>query len=369
MQSSQWTPIAAPLRVQLTTHNSKAMNYRTVDTILIGVSVIAVLFLILNFADLSNQAQSGLSYSAAADYKVTRVEPGSPADEAGFEVGDRVRMNGGIEVTNSKAFTERARPAVGDVREYVIERDGEQMTKSLTFGPVLQRTRLFSYLNYITAFCFLICGIWPYLKKRNPQSALFALTGATFFLLLIGPPYFASFSLRTAISYIFFPIAFSSLAFLVHFALSYPERNSWLDKKMAMPMIYGPVVFLTLYSAILAIARPDTTSAFARINQLISAVIIGGFLVAAVYLLIRMYLKADAEKRSAFGLNIMLIGILIALLPTIASIVMNAVSPGTIFPAFDFLAYTLILLPIAFAYAIVKAPLPAEEAVGIAAEA
>ena len=84
--------------------------------------VIALLFIIwgiLGVMDFKNFTYSG--FITDGDNTIIKVEDNSPASNAGFQVGDVIKKNGGISVTDSKALSSRERPKIGDEREFVVE--------------------------------------------------------------------------------------------------------------------------------------------------------------------------------------------------------------------------------------------------------
>ena len=84
------------------------MNFLTSNrNVVIFAAAVIVLFAIVNSLDLRNQTFVG--FSTDTNNKVIQVRQDSPADRAGFAVGDRVVENGGISVTDSKALSRRPR--------------------------------------------------------------------------------------------------------------------------------------------------------------------------------------------------------------------------------------------------------------------
>ena len=62
---------------------------------------------------------------------VTKVYPGSPAEQAGFQVGDRLVSVNGIELTaanKDKAYSAMKKAKIGDSLTYVVARGSENVT-------------------------------------------------------------------------------------------------------------------------------------------------------------------------------------------------------------------------------------------------
>jgi predicted metalloprotease with PDZ domain len=69
---------------------------------------------------------------------VTRVHPGSPAEQAGFQVGDQfVSINGAPVATDKeKAHQAMKNARIGDTLTYVVARGGEQVTLQATLATI-----------------------------------------------------------------------------------------------------------------------------------------------------------------------------------------------------------------------------------------
>jgi len=80
---------------------------------------------VLGVTDLKNATYAG--FFSGPNNDVVRVFPGSPADEAGLEVGDLMESIGGIAVTDTKARSRRLRPKIGETRTFVVGRDATKL--------------------------------------------------------------------------------------------------------------------------------------------------------------------------------------------------------------------------------------------------
>ena len=75
------------------------------------------------------------------NFKIAAVRPGSPAAEAGLEVGDAITSFGGNKFTSVNFSKVLARYQPGDRVQVSFLRGGRPVTKSITLGPPL----LFDY--------------------------------------------------------------------------------------------------------------------------------------------------------------------------------------------------------------------------------
>lgn len=321
------------------------------NVVIIGAAVMTV-FLILNALDLGNQTYAG--FSSDRSNTVIQVRPDSPAEQAGFAVGDRIVMNGGLAVTDSKALSRRARAEVGESRDFVIERDGEEQTLTLTYSGLPSRQMGLNIMGLLTGLAFLVFGLWPFAKGVDRTTSLLALVSISFALLWIGPPYFSSYALRTAVGVLFLPVLLLGFAALLHFVMSFPKDNPWLAKANAMKILYGPPMLLAAYIILLTLLQPDSTDTLNTVNSIIFGVFFLGYFGLTVFHMVKTYVRSDSEERSASGLNVMAIGVVLALLPLVISIAVNIVAPQVILPGSDYFGVTFVLMPLAFAYAVLK---------------
>ncbi len=81
----------------------------------LAAAAAAAAFTALALADLPGLPYSG--YFTGASGVVNTVQPDSPAEQAGLEVGDKVLLSGGIDGSGALALARRPRPAIGESRE------------------------------------------------------------------------------------------------------------------------------------------------------------------------------------------------------------------------------------------------------------
>lgn len=329
------------------------MNYLTSNKMVVVVlAAIVIVFAGVDAFDLQNQTYTGLSTNPMN--VVTRVRTGSPAEAAGFKSGDRILKNGGISVTDSKALSRRARPAVGESREYVVDRSGQEQTLSLTFAREPQRQMLLGASSIVIGLCFLIFCLWPYFKHQNQATELLAAVGLCFGLFTIGPPYFDSYVIRTLFSILFLPLVIFGFAALLHFVLAFPKSKNWLERSNSLAVLYAPPLLLTAYIIFLIVMQPDATSTLNKVNQLLFGLFIIAYFGLSIIAMMHTFLKASAQERTEHGLNFMALGVFLALIFPVVSVAAGIVSPNTALPGSDFYGLAFILLPLSFGFAVLR---------------
>lgn len=102
-------------------------NYRL--PILLFVAVFLI-WGILGLTDFKNFVTTG--YQTDNNFNIIKVENGSAAETAGLLVGDHILSIDGTSMEDSKTWNEKARPAVGETRTWVVDRKGEELEIPVT---------------------------------------------------------------------------------------------------------------------------------------------------------------------------------------------------------------------------------------------
>lgn len=321
-------------------------------TAFIVVAALIALLEIPGALDIRNKPYSG--YWTDPNNTVIRVFPNSPAQQAGFLLGDRIISSGGIDMKDSKALARQPRAKIGESRAYVVERDGQNLNLDLTFSGLPARDVVLSFARAIIGFCFLIFGLYAYWRVQNQSTTLLALVGLCFGLTFVNKPYISSYALSAifgAVTLVPFVFGF---AFLLHFMMAFPKAKAFLSKKNAMLWLYGPAALVALLSLFLIVFEPEATSALETVLDIIGGLFVAGYLGLAVVAMVHSYVKATLHERAANGLNLMLLGTVIGLAPRVISALIGVIAPKVVLPGVEFYALTMVLIPFALAQAALK---------------
>ena len=317
--------------------------------------VIAVLFIIwgiLGVMDFKNFTYAG--FITDGDNTIIKVEDNSPASDAGFQVGDVIKKNGGISVTDSKALSSRERPKIGDEREFVVERAGSDLTLQLTFAAMNNKDKALNIVAFIIGLFFIVLGVYAHTKIKTFLSLSFAIFALCFGFNFMFGPYASDELLRKIINAFANTVVLFSIAALANFMLKYPPHSNFLNKKGSLLWLYIPAVALIVFFWILIFVQPDSTSSLNQIIRLLIGVFIVGYFGVALVTLIIKYAKSTAEQRQLRGLNLLLFGTLIGLVPILIAMLVQTISPKTLLPGSDYFYITFIAIPIFFTTALIK---------------
>jgi hypothetical protein len=318
------------------------------------INVIAILFIIwgiLGMMDSKNYTYDG--FNTNDDWSVNNVEEGSPAEAAGLQVGDVLKSTGGIAVTDSKALSARDRATIGETREFVVDRNGEEVTLQLTYAGLQDKDKTNNMIGFIIGLLFLIVGAYTNYKHKSELSTAFAVFSICFGFLFLGGPYLGTGAFSTFISILSTAVVLFSFTALVIYMLKYPPESSFLSGKNKK-LVYVPMLIILTIIIILEITQIDNSASLNMGMRLLFGAFIISYFLIAVITQIRKYMNADANERSSRGLSLMLVGTIIGLVPILVYFTASTVSPGIDLPGNDYVFYTFAAIPIFFMLALNK---------------
>ena len=317
-----------------------------------GLSLLYLIMGVLGYLDMKNFTDAGYNTN---DFKVTKVDAEGPAAQAGMQVGDQLLTINGLDVRDSKAWNEVPRRKVGEVREYVVDRNGEEVTYSVTIAAQSQKDSMLNRIGWTIGLIFLLMGLWAFRSKNNWASFLFFMFALGFSGTFMGGPYIENELLDDLIDTARFSLLLLGFAFLVDFLLHFPKQSSFLSSANANRKIYGPAVLLVIFFFVIELMDPNSSSglnAFIQYLMLAYIVIYFGWALLTVF---RIHKNASAEEK-ANGVSLMFWGTILGLLPILISVIFNNLMPTANLPGNDYLFITMALIPICFALAINRYP-------------
>ncbi len=321
-------------------------------------SILAVLLLVwgaMGAMEITKAPYSG--YTLSPDNVVTQVRAGSPAEAAGVQVNDKVTKIDGYAVESVAGFYERGRRAIGSEGKLTVMRNSVE--QELKFNYAAQPTAdmlASSGAGALIGLAFLILGLMVYLKNPTRLSTIFCELSLMLALLYLPGPYFAAPGARRVTNAVISLVVGAMLAALLYYCLNFPRAKEvlvsrpWLQKAI---FIVAPL--LGLVFALINLATPDISAGNSMLLNVAAGVIYGGYLLLAVIGVIHSYAKSSAGERSASGLNLMLLGVVIGLGPIVITILYHTIFPhaGDL-PGERFWGVTGIAIPIGLALALMK---------------
>jgi len=324
--------------------DQQAARYRGILT---TFAVLVALWGILGLIDHPNVPFSGLHYQNGN--VVSFIYRGSPAEQAGILVGDRVLSVDGVAAHGRRDVDRMPRPQVGETQTFVVERDGEQISLNLTQAgqPMLQA--LFS----IIGISFLCAGLWAYRKVPTPRTLLLCLAGIGLGMTISPGPYLPSFVLRMVAQLLSTSLPMLGFACFLLFLLTFPRPKALAQNKIVFLLLLGPPVVLAIADLAFALIGSEATAGLESLFRLINGILVMLYLVLGLIAAAHSYFKASKIQRSEWGLNVMLAGLALGILP-ILIIDLVVMALGIDFGGAQYAFTALALVPISLAVAAVK---------------
>lgn len=300
-------------------------------------------------------------------YHITGTDKDSPAHGV-LQEGDQILAINGVNVTQDPSGLSYAlRVPPGTAYTMTVRRNGQELTVSLT--TIARRPAPFPWPRFIPPL-FWLTGLFVFLlKPEDRQARLLALMLGTFSGLLSGQPPLESLPLWLGTTVGLARAAgLCSVPLLLHLFLVFPTVNPWLAR--------WPKLMHWLYALFCLIALPTfgasrlpmkwsqkffssslVQQAMALKLSQVSIALVNLYLGAALLCLILSFRTADTAARRR--LRVVLIGSLIGFGSLLLVVLMEATNTQPTYPRlWDWLQestlYTLPLVPLSFAYAIVR---------------
>ena len=318
------------------------------------LKIAGVLFIIwgvLGLMDAKNYAYSG--YSTDGDNTIVQVREGSPAEAAGMQVGDVRKSIDGISMTDSKAFSKRKRTEIGQTVEIVVDRGGEEQVLQVTYSELPDKNSTLNMSAFIMGLLFVLLGLYIHLKKKSALSFAFAVFAVFFGFIWFNGPNINPGFLNELVNSINTTIVMLAFVALARFILQYSPQSSFLNGGNSR-WLYAPAAVIVVIIWILNFAQPESTSTLNVTLRMLFGVVIIFYFGLSLITLIRKYSKASAGERKSSGLNLMLLGAVLGLLPFLIFFTVTRLSPATIFPGADYMFLTFAFIPIFFSMALLQ---------------
>jgi hypothetical protein len=328
---------------------------------LLVFSALIFVWSVLGALDVRNFVDSG--YATDGNNTITQITEGGPADRAGFEVGDYIRSIGGISVEDTRAATQRGRAEAGEVREFEVERDGRLVNLNLTYVPQSGAQLAAAYGIIVVGVLFLLSGVLAFVAAPGNATWLLALLGLAFASAFAGGPYFSSATIRTAVVGVTFVLITAGFAVMAHFILVASKKNRALERSRTLWLLYGPAALVCVLSCWLLVFQPPATSAVNVFFRFLFGLFVVAYFGTCLIALIRGYVKATPGMRVSRGLNLMMIGAVIGLAPSIVISAVGLVAPQVVVPGAQLVPLGIGLMPVMFAIAAVRGERAAQAAV------
>jgi len=291
--------------------------------------------------------------------QVSFVKPGGPSETAGLEAGDRVIAVGGSSLERAApVFTDRFYSgSYGEVLSLTVS--GARGERSLVIhgaAPPLNERRDLA-ASFITGFGFLAIGLFAALQIQGRLTVLFFAVCASFSLVLLpiapAEPSWAPtvYSAVRSIASVLLP------PLLLHFFLVFPKLAPIVrSRPMITRALYAPAALLLAVVAYVFTGLFTNLPGIHALARALSALVMVTLVVYAGLALVTfisgyLRVRSRAERRRY---RVVLLGTVLGITPLLAGTMGHLLRPGTLLPGEEIPVISLLLVPMGFAYAIVR---------------
>ncbi|UCD75295.1 MAG: PDZ domain-containing protein [Phycisphaerales bacterium] len=312
------------------------------------IATVATIFWgIIGFIDAPNRGHGGFQYYSP-DYLVQHVERDGPADLAGLKVGDRMRTVKGIPVEELPLYSRwplSVQPRAGQSLRIEVERDGRTVPVDVTYTG--RPVRMLHVGGALIGLAFMICGLWSLFAVDSSHARMLAgvCLAAGLGIFAGGGPYLGSWdgvpAHVSAASMMLFVLL------LLRFFLAFPEPGRLSRSRIVTGVIYAPLGLFIICLILELIFHPRLYNAFGVAASLVN--VLYGLLALIAFI---SALILQRKKIAPTGLGLVLIGVIVAVAPTIVA--MLGFSFRWALPGSNYYALALAAFPVFLVLAVRK---------------
>lgn len=321
-------------------HDGKK-NARRLPVVL---TALVAVWITMGWLELPEATEAG--FDTDGNHSVIRVSPGSPAETAGLQAGDVVVRIGRFPVEDAASIARLPRPAVGESRVFTIRRDGEEQRLAIRFEPLTARALSLRRVSAIIGLCFALFPLLAFYRRPCNATRVLLVMGVGLSLGFGAGPYIAESGIRAltvAVTTLFMLVGTAAMD---QFLLVFPHRRPWLARRTGKILLYAPALLLWVLLAWRMLFTPAATTALNTVTNLLAGIVVAGYLLAALFLVLRNYSRTDRAERRRLALNGMLWGTVIGVLPAAIAQLVDVFSPQARLPGQDYYFISLVLIPL-----------------------
>lgn len=308
---------------------------------------------VLGWFDLGQRAAAG--FTTDSRNQVTEVAADGSAAAAGLQAGDRIISIDGFAATDARTLGRLPRARAGDTRVFTIEREAGEVAIPITYTALSGNQLTLERSAVVLGFCFLLFPLLALIRSATDATRILLVMGIGLSLSVLDGPYIGDASARAMAAAITTLFVLFGTAAVVQFLLVFPRRRPLLEQSWGKTLIYLPAFLLWLLLAWRLIFAPDATVLLNRFSGLAMAMVEGGYFLLALFLLLHNYSRTDRPERKRLGLNWMLWGTVLGVIPAMIGLLAGAFSPSSQLPGQDYYFMSLLLVPLSWAYAASRA--------------
>jgi sigma-B regulation protein RsbU (phosphoserine phosphatase) len=322
----------------------------------IGLYVIAPLLLLLALPMAVHISHSPYLGMAVRNLTVASLQGGGPADRAHVRVGDRIVAVSG---QPTRTMTDYYAALAGDYtlapRRLILSRRVGDLAVEIQPTRPPRARMVWSYSLWLAGVAFLLIGWWVLARRQDAVARNFFALCMIFAFFLIDVPDYPSHAYLTGKEMLRDLLQLLWPVFFLRFFLLFPsaEVRTTEDRRWHRWLLLPAVVLYGL-TLLVHLAAPDPAeSRLVTFVQLAALIYFVVYFLAGLFIFARKALRRDRPIQHT-KLRVILIGLVGGLLPFLVAMLFGNVEPGTGIPHWEYLGFSLLLVPATFGLAILR---------------
>jgi hypothetical protein len=320
-------------------------NRRVAVWLIVGLLLVS--WGIFGFFDRLQQGRGGFTYF---DYTINYVNSGGAAEKAGLQVGDRVVSVEGIPVETLPLYSRWPHAlsrGPGESLDMVVERGGQPLSLEIVYEPTPQSIINLRLGVAFIGLSFLVFCLWPLVTVRTSNALLLARIGLVAGLATFGiGPYLGTWD--GVASHIQFASMILLVALILQIFLKFPEPKSVGETSWSRWLIFGPWGLFVGCLVLELVYHPALYHTFGGLGSVLLLAYAGLALVAIAHSVI----KPPRRGLWASGMGWILLGLLVAVGPSLTVLLATLTIPGLWLPGTGYLPLLFVAIPLSMALAV-----------------
>ena len=324
-------------------------------TRLLGLYLLAPLLMTLTLPVTLHIAQKPDFGFSVRRMEVAEVVAGGPAEKAGLRKDDLILTVDGRETVNMAAYYAAlaGRHDLSPLAVKIMRGHAERLVIITPTTP-RQAGMIRSYGVWVSGLAFLMIGFWVLLRRRDPVARNFFSLCFIFAFFLLDIPDHTSVAYMTAKELIRYLFQLLLPAYFLRFFLQFPSPRSKLareKKQLRLLLVPGWLLFGLIVWLFFLNPAPGGFPEYAL--GIISLLYLLGFFLTGLVIFARRILRRDRPIQRT-KLRVILLGLVCGLTPFFAALLLQNLEPGSSLPHWQYLSFSLLLVPASFGLAILR---------------